>query len=89
MMEKPDKLIVGVRQTWKTLQRGEAETVYIALDAEPEITSPIREMCNDNGIRVKDFNTMGELGKYCGIDIGASVACQKKQDNTAVRFVNK
>lgn len=82
-------MIVGARQTRKTLQRGEAETVYIALDADPGITEPLRVICSENGIRVKDFNTMGDLGKYCGIEIGASVACREKQNITAGRFVNK
>lgn len=78
MMDKLDKLIVGVRQTRKTLQRGEANEVYIALDADPDITGPIRDICTEEDIRVEDFDTMGELGRHCGIEIGASVACQRK-----------
>ena len=76
MTDEINKYIVGVRQTRKTLQKGEAVEVYIALDADPDITDPIRGICNEDGIRVVEFNTMAELGKHCGIEIGASVACR-------------
>jgi len=71
-------LIVGVRQTRKFLHRGEAAEVLMALDADAAITGPLREFCERENVPVVDFPTMAELGKYCGIDIGASMACRIK-----------
>ncbi len=73
-----DKLIVGIRQTRKVLQRGEVAEVFMALDADKGITGPLRELCNEENVPVVDFPTMAELGSYCGIEIGASVACKIK-----------
>ena len=78
MIDETEKLIVGVRQTRKILQRGEAEEVFIALDADPGITGPIRLNCEDSGIPVNEVPTMSELGRLCSIEIGASVACRRK-----------
>jgi large subunit ribosomal protein L7A len=73
-----DNLIVGIRQTRKYLHKGEAAEVLVAQDADPVITGPLRELCEKENIPVVDFPTMAELGKYCGIDIGASIACRTK-----------
>ncbi|HRX42950.1 MAG TPA: ribosomal L7Ae/L30e/S12e/Gadd45 family protein [Clostridia bacterium] len=73
-----DDLIVGIRQTRKLLHKGEASEIMIAMDADAGITGPLREVCENQGIPVVEFPTMAELGKYCGIEIGASVACRTK-----------
>lgn len=73
-----DNLIVGARQTRKILQRGEAVEVLMALNADPGITDPLREYCEKENVHVVDFPTMAELGSYCKIEIGASVACRTK-----------
>jgi ribosomal protein L7Ae-like RNA K-turn-binding protein len=41
-----------------------------------------QNICREKGLEVIRFDTMKELGRYCGIDIGASAACQLKQDET-------
>lgn len=73
-----ENLIVGIRQTRKFLYRGEATEVLIAQDADSVITGPLKEFCEKESIPVVEFPTMAELGKYCGIDIGASIACRVK-----------
>lgn len=73
-----DNLIVGIRQTRKFLHRGEATEVLMAQDADTGITGSLREFCEKENIPIVEFPTMAELGKYCGIDIGASIACRIK-----------
>lgn len=71
-----DKLrrIVGKKQTLKAILAGSAKVVYIARDAEKDVTDEIRNLCLQKGITLKDVETMRQLGKSCGIEIGAAVA---------------
>lgn len=71
--------IVGTKQTLKALEAGRAELVYIAKDADTEVTNPVRESCARLGIAIVDVDTMAELGRACGIDVGAAVACVLKE----------
>ena len=66
--------IVGIKQLRKALADGRARKVFVAEDADPKITSPILEQCRDAGVPVEQIPTMAELGKACGIEVGAAVA---------------
>ena len=66
--------IVGKKQTLKAILAGSAKVVYIARDAEKDVTDEIRNLCLQKGITLKDVETMRQLGKSCGIEIGAAVA---------------
>ena len=39
--------MVGTKQTLKALEAGRAELVYIAKDADTEVTNPVRESWHD------------------------------------------
>lgn len=64
---------VGVKQTQRALEKGSVLRVYIAKDAESHVLRPILEQCRDQGIEVLEVQTMTELGKACGIEVGAAV----------------
>lgn len=66
--------VVGVKQTTKALQRNEVAVLYIANDAESRITEPIETQAKAKGIEIKKVPSMKELGKACGIEVGAAVA---------------
>ena len=66
--------IVGIKQLRKALRDETAAKVFVAKDADPKITDPILEICRANGITVEETETMAELGKACGIEVGAAVA---------------
>ena len=68
------KVIVGQKQLRKSLLSGRAKYVFLAKNADPAITAPIAEGCVTHGIPLKWCETMAELGKACGIDVGASAA---------------
>ena len=53
--------------------------MYIAKDADAEVTNPVREGCARLRVDVVDVDTMAELGRACGIDVGAAVACVLKE----------
>lgn len=64
---------VGVKQSKKAIRDGAAAHVYIALDAESRVTTPIYELCGETGTPLTEITTMAELGDAAGIDVGAAV----------------
>ena len=67
---------VGVKQVLKAVKEGEVSKVYIGADAENHITTDLIQACNENQIEIIEVETMAELGKMAGIDIGASAAAE-------------
>lgn len=68
------KRTIGTNQTTKALQQGQAEVVYVAKDAEYRVIDPIVSLANQWGLNVVWVDTMKELGKACGIEVGAAAA---------------
>ena len=66
--------IVGIKQLRKALREGTAEKVFVAADADPRLTDPIVEACKEAGVALEEAASMSELGKACGIEVGAAVA---------------
>lgn len=69
------KKVIGAKQTIKAIKYGNAVEVYIARDAEPKITKPIIDLCQERNIKIIYYNSMAELGKACSIDVGAATVC--------------
>lgn len=65
---------VGLKQTQRALEKGMVRQVYLAKDAEQHVLRPIVEICRTRGIEIIEIPSMVELGKACGIDVGAAVA---------------
>lgn len=66
--------VVGIKQTIKALKNGEGRTVYIAKDADNKLISTVEELSMEHSLEVVYIETMKELGKLCGIDVGAASA---------------
>ena len=64
--------VIGVKQTLKAVENGKAKMVLVAKDADPHITNPIKKTCDENAVVFKEVESMVELGKACGIHVGAS-----------------
>lgn len=71
-------VVVGVKQSQKAIARDQAKGVLVALDADSHVTGPVRDLCEAKNVTVETVATMQELGKACGIHVGASVACVLK-----------
>ena len=56
------------------MSAGKTRRVLLARNADPALTEPIAQMCLTNHIPCDWVSTMAELGKTCGIDVGASAA---------------
>ena len=68
------KLVVGAKQLRKALQQGRAIRVFLAENADPSITEPIEAMCQNYHIDCAWVPNMLDLGKACGIEVGAAAA---------------
>ena len=68
------KKIVGMKQIRKALLRGGVARVYLALDADPAITMPLAELAQHGGTEINWVGKMHDLGRACGIDVGAAAA---------------
>ncbi|HAU31854.1 MAG: Ribosomal protein L7Ae/L30e/S12e/Gadd45 [Desulfotomaculum sp. 46_296] len=73
-LQQSQKKTVGSKQTLKAVKRGQVKVVYIALDAEKQVTQVIIQACQSQGIPVVEVETMYSLGRICGIEVGCAVA---------------
>jgi len=65
---------VGTKQTTKLVELGKAEMVYVAQDADSRLVNRIVQLCKQRGVPVTFVDTMRNLGKSCGIDVGTAMA---------------
>lgn len=66
--------VVGVKQSRKAVQRGEAQLVFLALDADPQVTDPVLQLCQASNVPVETVTHMKDLGAACGIALDCAVA---------------
>ena len=68
------KTVVGTKQLRKALQTKTARFVFLARNADPAITEPIMALCQENLVPYAWAGSMTDLGKACGIQVGAATA---------------
>ena len=66
--------VVGIKQLKKALKNGNASHVFLACNADPAITEPIEALCRQMSVEVAWVKSMTDLGRACGIEVGAAVA---------------
>lgn len=70
---------IGIKQSLKAVEGGSAQIVYIARDAEEKVVGGLKDLCTRNAIEIIYAESMKQLGKACGIDVGAAVVCVLKE----------
>ena len=68
------KRTVGTNQTMKALMQMVAKQLYIARDADERVVTPVLALAREKGVPVFWVETMKQLGKACGIEVGAAAA---------------
>ncbi len=68
------KKVVGLKQTVRSVEEGNALKVFLARDASPNIYNRIVTLCSVRGVEVEFVDTMKHLGEVCRIDVSAAVA---------------
>ena len=66
--------VVGIKQLRRALKEGKIAMVFAARNADPRLTDPLEAECGQYGAELIWVPTMDELGKACGISVGASAA---------------
>ena len=66
--------IVGMKQVLRALEADEVAAVYLADDAETRIRERVEAACAAHAVEVRHVPSMRELGRMCGIDVGAACA---------------
>jgi len=68
------KKAVGMKQTRKAVEKGEAKLVFLAKDADDHIVNPLLKLCQQREVECHMVDTMTMLGEACGIQVGAAAA---------------
>ena len=66
--------VVGAKQLKKAVKAGRVRCVFLAENADPAVTQPLEELCTANHIQITWVPSMAELGRVCGIEVGAAAA---------------
>ena len=67
-------VIVGAKQLKKALNKGAAQHVFLAENADPGLTEPLALLCADQRVPLTWVSSMSALGQACGIEVGAAAA---------------
>jgi large subunit ribosomal protein L7A len=68
------KKVIGLKQSIKAVEKGLVQTVFLAYDADERIRQSVLKLCKDLEIQIVETETMAELGKASGIQVGTAVA---------------
>lgn len=72
------QLIIGTKQTLKAMKNGDVSEVFIADDADQQITQKVERLANELDVPCHRVDSMERLGAACGIDVGASTVAVKQ-----------
>lgn len=65
---------VGTKQTVKAVEKGLAQVVFVARNADERVVDPLVRLCQERGVEVAWADDMAALGKACGIEVGTASA---------------
>ncbi len=68
------RVVVGMKQLRKSLEKGIVKWVFLAKNADPAITEPLQTMCEVQSVPFTWVSSMLDLGSACGIEVGAAAA---------------
>ena len=72
-VKQASKTIIGTKQAVKAMHAGQVTEVFVALDADSWVTDPAILLAKEIGIPISYVKSKRELGKACGIHVGAAV----------------
>ena len=70
-------MVVGMKQSTKSILSGKAKLVYLAEDADPFLTTKIVSICTEYNVKIEFVPTKSALGKMCSIDVPSAVAVKE------------
>ncbi|WP_079425262.1 ribosomal L7Ae/L30e/S12e/Gadd45 family protein [Clostridium oryzae] len=76
------KKVIGIKQATKSLKNGNGKVLYVARDCEVRLVTPVIELAESMSVEIRYIDSMKELGRLCGINVGASTALILKGQNS-------
>ncbi|MGE5472970.1 MAG: L7Ae/L30e/S12e/Gadd45 family ribosomal protein [Ignavibacteriales bacterium] len=76
---KRAKKKIGIKECSKAIENEKALIAFVASDAENRVVKPFVELCNQKAVEITYVDTMSNLGKACGIDVGAATVVMLKE----------
>ena len=73
------RIIIGTKQTLKAMKNSEISEVFIAIDADQQLTEQVVTLAEELDIPCQRVDSMKKLGKACGIEVGTSTVAIKEQ----------
>ncbi|MEK5233912.1 ribosomal L7Ae/L30e/S12e/Gadd45 family protein [Lysinibacillus sp. FSL K6-0232] len=70
---RASQTIIGTKQAVKAMRAGSVKELFVALDADNWVTDSAISFAREIGIPVILVESKKELGKACGIHVGAAV----------------
>jgi large subunit ribosomal protein L7A len=67
-------VVVGAKQLKKAVRNDRVRCVFLARNADPALTEPLEELCRQHHIPITWVASMTDLGRACGIEVGAAAA---------------
>ncbi|MEW9676481.1 50S ribosomal protein L7ae-like protein [Lentibacillus sp. L22] len=71
------RLIIGIKQTLKAMEKGVISEVVVANDADQQMIEEVVRLADELNISIDRVDSMKKLGAACGIDVGASTVAIK------------
>lgn len=72
------RIIIGTKQTLKAMRNNEVIEVYIATDADQQLTGQVVVLAEELNIPCHRVDSMKKLGTACGIEVGTSTVAVKQ-----------
>ena len=67
-------MVVGLKQSKKAVEAGNASLAHVAFDADSEVVEPFLTLCRQMNVTVERNCDMKELGKRCKVEVPTAVA---------------
>lgn len=77
-LKGPD-LVVGIKQSTEAVSDGTAKQAYVARDADEHVIAPFIRLCQENLVPITYAESKEQLGKACGIKVGAACAVKRME----------
>ena len=72
-VKQASETIIGIKQAVKAMRAGQVTALFVASDADNWVIDPAILLAKEIGVPVHLVDSKKELGKACGIHVGAAV----------------
>ena len=76
------KKVVGLKQSKRVVEAGDADIAYVAFDAQEQITQPFVKLCMQKGVPIVSQFDMKQLAAMCKVDVPTAVMVTTKQQTS-------